>query len=107
MAANYMDNATLQSMFDEMGDRISCIIFDNKVPIFIGYPSAHIKHVNELVLKTINDVDMVGVPMKPRDPKLAEDGAKFLVWHPTIFLQVIYVADEDHPKMLMDPFDLG
>lgn len=102
-----MTNAALQAMFDEMGDRISCIIFDNKVPVFIGYKSSPINHVNELVLKTFGGVDMVGVPTYPNDPKQRESGGMFMLWHPTEFVQIICVADEDHPKMLIDPFSFG
>ena len=102
-----MNNEALQAMFDEFGDRISCIIFDNKVPIFIGYPSSPIQHVSELKLKTIGGVDFVGVPVRPKDPKAIRDGAMFEAWHPTNFIQIIYAADENHPDYRMDPFGLG
>ena len=101
-----MTNAALQAIFDEMGDRISCIVFDNKVPVFIGYPSSPVKHVNELELKSFGGVDMVGVPTYP-DPKLRRDGAMFTYWHPTEFLQIVVASDEAHPKALMDPYTLG
>ena len=52
-------------------------------------------------------VDMVGVPTYPNHPKQKADGGMFTYWHPTEFVQVISVADEDHPNMLMDPYTLG
>lgn len=102
-----MTNAALQAMFDEMGDRISCIIFDNKVPVFIGYKSSPVKHVDDLILRTFGGVDMVGVPTYPTDPKQKERNVMFTYWHPTTFVQVIVVSDEDHPNDLMDPYTLG
>ena len=107
-----MTNAALQALFDECGDRISCIIFDNKVPIFFGYPSnkrggQSLKNVNELELKTYGGVDMVGVPMRPKSPADRDAGVMFTAWHPTEFVQIIYCSDENHPKALMDPFGLG
>ena len=107
IVCNYFNNDALQAMIDEYGDRISCIIFDNKVPIFIGYPSSPIKHVSELELVNKGGTDLVGVPMYPKDPKAKREGVKFMLYHPTIFLQIVVVADEEHPDALVDPFMFG
>ena len=100
------NNASVQAMIDEFGDRISCFIFDNKVPIFFGYSSS-LPSVHDLELRTMGDVEVIGVPMKPKDPVAARKGGMFMCYHPTSFLQVIYVADAEHPDLRMDPFGLG
>lgn len=101
------NNTSLKAVFDEFGPRISAIIFDNKNPVFIGHPSSPARTVDDLVLKTIGGIDLIGIPVYPADPKLRGEGVVFTYYHPTSFIQVVCTSDENHPNALVDPFSLG
>ena len=102
-----MTNSALQAMIDELGDRICIIAFDNNVKVYIGYPSSPIKSVSELQLRKFGDVDMVGVPKRSNNPKLAREGVTSTTWHPTECIQVISTIDEGYDKYRIDPMELG
>lgn len=102
-----MKNSDLQAMIDELGERICILVFDNNVKIYIGYPSSSIKSVNELILKTYGSTDMVGVPKKLGNPKLARLGVTSTSWHPTEFLQEVITLDEGFDMYRIDPLEVG
>lgn len=101
-----MTNEALQALFTEFGERISAIVLDNKHIIYIGHPHSAVNTVDDIVLETKGGVDMIGVPHNPSKPKEKEKGVQFMFWHPTEMVQCIIAVDEDHPNVLIDPFDL-
>ena len=102
-----MTNNALQAMFDEIGDRICIIIFDNNSKVYIGYPSSTIKSVNDIELRTFGDTDMIGIPKKIQDPKLERCGATATSWHVTACIQMIATIDEGFERYRLDPMEIG
>ena len=102
-----MTNEALQALIDEFGDRICILIFDNGCRVYIGYDSSPLKSVNDLELKTIGGIDMVGIVKNLSNPKLSRQGAKCMHWHPTVSLQNVIVIDEGFEKYRVDPMDFG
>ncbi len=100
-----MTNKALQAMITEFGDRICMIVFDNNNKIYIGYQSSPLQKASELTLATKGDVDFVGVPVIPKDPKLVRLGVTGVAWHPTECIQAVFVIDEKHAEYRLDPFD--
>jgi hypothetical protein len=100
-------NAALQSLIGQYGDRISCLMFDNKNAIFIGHPSSPCKSVDDLVFTTVDGVDLVGVPLYPTNSKDRAAGVLFTVYHVTATLHAVTIVDEDHPEYLVDPLVFG
>ncbi len=102
-----MTNAALQELINTYGDRISCLMFADKNPEYIGYPSSPCKSVDDLTFTTADGIDLVGSPLYPSNSKDKADGVVFTVFHVTSTLNFIVVVDEDHPKYLVDPFLFG
>lgn len=100
-----MTNKALQALIDEYGDRICIIVFDNDNKIFLGYKSSPLQHATDLKLETKGDVDFVGVPVIPRDPKLSRLGVTGIAWHPTDCIQAVFTISEEHESYRLDPFD--
>lgn len=100
-------NQALQSMINTYGNRISCLMFDDKNPVYIGHPSSPCKSVDDLVFDSVEGVDLVGSPLYPTNTKDREAGVLFTVFHATSTLNFVVVVDEDHPKYLVDPFLFG
>lgn len=97
-------NAALQEMFQTYGDRISCLMFDNKNAVFIGHPSSPCKTVDDLDLSvSVGGVDLIGVPLYPTNPKDKADGVMFYVYHVTSTLHAVTMVDENHTNYLVDP----
>ena len=102
-----MTNSALKAMIEEFGNRINIIVLDNDVRIYIGYPSSPLKDVNDIILKTFGDIDMIGIPKAVGNPKAQRNGVTTTIWHPTACIQLIATVDEDHPNYLIDPMTIG
>lgn len=96
-------NAALREMFQTYGERISCLMFDNKNAVFIGHQSSPCKSVDDLDLLTVGGIDLIGVPLYPTNSKDKAAGVMFYVYHITSSLHAVTMVDEDHADYLVDP----
>lgn len=102
-----MNNQALQAMIDEFGERICIIVFDNESKVYIGYDSSTMKSVNDLKLRSIGGVDMVGIPKESSNPKLRREGVTSTSWHPTECIQCVCTLDEGFELYRLDPMEIG
>ena len=102
-----MNNKALQALIDEFGERICIIVFDNESKVYIGYESSTMKSVNDLQLRTIGGVDMVGIPKHSANPKLQRAGVTSTSWHPTECIQCVCTLDEGFENYRIDPMEIG
>lgn len=102
-----MTNEGLQAMFDEFGERICFIQFDNNIRFMVGYPSSPIKTINDIQLRTFNGVDMVGFPVYSINPQMRRMGANSVSWFLTGYLESIAVIDEGFEDLRIDALQQG
>ena len=105
-AGGEMTNAVVQEYIDTFGDRIFEMMFDNGFSVFIGYPSSKVLSVNDILLRNVAGVDMIGFrSYAPHTPDKRQ-GATFVTWHNTACLQWIGVMDEEYKDLRIDPLIL-
>ena len=89
-----MTNEALKAMIDEFGDRLCVIYFDNGLKLLIGYPGQTPQHASDLILKTINGIDLVGVRQQSTYTQDRADGVTYVNYHRTECIQYVAIMDE-------------
>jgi len=94
-----MDNAGMQALIDQFGDRIFTINLDNTRFIRLGYKDS--PKIEDITLETIGGVDYIVVTNKT-----AAMGSKELhykTYHLTETVQWVGIMDEDSNDYRIDP----
>ena len=102
-----MNNAALQAMIEEFGDRIYFIMFNNRSMVPIGFKSSPLKSAKDLQFRTFGGVDFVGVPKHPANTADLEKGITGVHWHATALVELVGVMDEACEKYRLDPWEFG
>lgn len=96
-----MNNAVLQSMIDEYGDRIYAFALNNSKYLLIGYQSKSSPLLKDIELVTIEGVDFIKVHHK--EIASTKPVISYVEFIPTEHIEMIGIMDENCADLRVDP----
>lgn len=96
-----MNNAVLQNMINEYGDRIYAFALNNNKYLLIGYNSKSSPLLKDIELVTIEDVDFIKVHHK--EISSTKPAVNYVEFIPTEHIEMVGIMDEDSANYRVDP----